>query len=41
MTVELWAVFLISAYGLAIHPGPNNLLALSNGARVGARRSVG
>jgi len=40
MTVELWAVFLISAYGLAIYPGPNNLLALSNGTRVGARRAI-
>lgn len=37
MSVETWAVFLISAYGVSLYPGPNNILALSNGSRYGAR----
>ncbi|MEM6492332.1 MAG: LysE family translocator [Pseudomonadota bacterium] len=40
MSLDLWAVFLISAYGLAVYPGPNNLLALSNGTRAGARPAI-
>jgi len=39
MSVETWAVFLISAYGVSLYPGPNNILALSNGSRYGARIS--
>ncbi|MEM7524906.1 MAG: LysE family transporter [Pseudomonadota bacterium] len=39
LPIEIWAVFLISAYGVSIYPGPNNILALSNGSRFGVRAS--
>lgn len=37
MSYESWAVFLISAYGVSVYPGPNNILALSSGSRFGVR----
>ena len=35
MSLELWALFIPACFALNIYPGPNNLLAMSNGARHG------
>lgn len=35
MTMDHWLIFLPAAFALNVFPGPNNLLALSNGARFG------
>jgi homoserine/homoserine lactone efflux protein len=40
MSVELWIVYLVAAIGLSVTPGPNGLLALTHGARHGARKAV-
>jgi homoserine/homoserine lactone efflux protein len=40
MSVELWLVCLAAAIGLSLTPGPNGLLALTHGARFGARAAV-
>ena len=40
MSLELWLVYLIAIIFLCLTPGPNSLLALSNGARYGVRKTV-
>jgi threonine/homoserine/homoserine lactone efflux protein len=40
MSVELWLVYLAAAIGLSLTLGPNGLLALTHGARFGARAAV-
>lgn len=40
MSIELWIVYLIACFGLSLTPGPNGLLALTNGARFGFRPSL-
>ncbi|WP_181701189.1 LysE family translocator [Chthonobacter albigriseus] len=35
MTLETWAIFLPAAFALTLYPGPNNLLAMTHGARYG------
>lgn len=40
MSLELWLVYLVAAFGLSLTPGPNGLLALSHGASFGWRPTV-
>jgi len=40
MSIELWIVYLIAAFGLSLTPGPNGLLAVTHGARFGFRSSI-
>jgi threonine/homoserine/homoserine lactone efflux protein len=40
MSIELWIVYLAACAGLSLTPGPNGLLALTNGARFGFRPSL-
>ncbi len=40
MPLDTWLVFLIAAIGLSFTPGPNGLLALTNGALYGVRRTL-
>lgn len=40
MTFESWAVFVPAAFALSLYPGPNNLLALSHGARFGTATAL-
>ncbi len=35
MTLETWAIFLPAAFALNCYPGPNNVLAMTHGARFG------
>lgn len=35
MTFETWAIFVPAAFALNMYPGPNNLLAMTHGARYG------
>lgn len=37
MTIEAWILFIVGAAALSLYPGPNNLVAMTNGARIGAR----
>lgn len=39
MSLELWLLYLTAAIGLSLTPGPNGLLSLTLGARVGVRRA--
>ena len=41
MSIELWLLYLVASVGLSLTPGPNGLLALTQGACFGLRRSVG
>ncbi|MCB1508203.1 MAG: LysE family translocator [Hyphomicrobiaceae bacterium] len=40
LSLAEWAVFLPACFALNLSPGPNNILALSNGARFGALRAT-
>jgi homoserine/homoserine lactone efflux protein len=40
MSTELWIVYLLTAIGLSLTPGPNGLLALTHGARFGFPSSI-
>lgn len=40
MSIEIWLVYLAAAIGLSLTPGPNGLLALTHGARFGARAAA-
>lgn len=40
MTFEMWLVFIPAVFLMNMAPGPNNLLAMNNGARFGLGRSV-
>lgn len=40
MSIELWLLYLVAATGLSLTPGPNGLLALTHGARLGFRRAA-
>ena len=40
MTIETWAIFVPAAFALSLYPGPNNLLALTHGARYGLTTAV-
>lgn len=40
MSIEHWLLYLVAAAGLSLTPGPNGLLALTNGMRFGVRRTV-
>ena len=40
MRLELWLVYCVTAVGLSLTPGPNGLLALTNGAVYGFRPTV-
>ncbi len=40
MSFELWLVYVAACIGLSLTPGPNGLLALTHGARFGARRTA-
>lgn len=35
MTFETWAIFVPAAFALNLYPGPNNVLAMTHGARYG------
>lgn len=40
MTAQDWLLFLAGGFALSIYPGPNNLLAVGNGAREGGGRAL-
>jgi len=40
MQVDTWLIFLLTAVGLSLSPGPNGLLALTHGALHGSRRTL-
>lgn len=40
VSFDTWLIFLLAAAGLSLTPGPNGLLALTNGALVGFRRTL-
>src|SRR5262245_24519741 len=40
MDLHTWLIYLLAAIGLSLSPGPNGLLALTQGAVHGARRCV-
>ncbi len=40
MSFEMWLVFIPAVFLMNMAPGPNNLLAMNNGARFGLGRSV-
>lgn len=40
MTLELWIVYALAAFALALTPGPNGLLCLNHAVRFGFRRTV-
>ncbi len=40
MTIETWAIFLPAAFALNCYPGPNNVLAMTHGARFGFATAV-
>ncbi|MEO1328202.1 MAG: LysE family translocator [Pseudomonadota bacterium] len=40
MTLNDWLLFLAGGFALSIYPGPNNLLAVTNGAREGGTRAL-
>jgi threonine/homoserine/homoserine lactone efflux protein len=40
MPLDLWLVYVVACVGLSLTPGPNGLLALTHGARFGARRTA-
>ena len=40
MPWEVWLVFVPASFALNMAPGPNNLLAMSNGVRFGFGRAV-
>ena len=40
MTWHTWLIYLVAAVGLSLTPGPNSLLALTNGALHGHRRTL-
>ncbi|MBM3523269.1 MAG: LysE family translocator [Alphaproteobacteria bacterium] len=40
MQLETWLVYLATAIGLSLSPGPNGLLALTHGALHGARKTL-
>lgn len=40
MTLETWAIFVPAAFALNCYPGPNNVLAMTHGARYGFSTAV-
>jgi threonine/homoserine/homoserine lactone efflux protein len=40
MTLETWAIFVPAAFALNCYPGPNNVLAMTHGARYGFATAV-
>ena len=40
MALHTWLIYLVAALGLSLTPGPNSLLALTNGALHGHRRTL-
>jgi len=40
MALDTWLLYLLASIGLSLTPGPNSLLALTHGARYGARRTL-
>lgn len=40
MSLQIWLLFLVSAVGLSLAPGPNGLLALTHGAIHGRRKTL-
>jgi threonine/homoserine/homoserine lactone efflux protein len=40
MALDTWFIYLLASIGLSLTPGPNSLLALTHGARYGARRTL-
>lgn len=40
MNIDVWLVYLLTAIGLFLSPGPNGLLALTHGALHGRRRTL-
>ncbi len=40
MSLELWLLFAAASVGVTLTPGPNGLLAITNGARYGVRLTV-
>jgi len=40
MALDTWLIYLLASIGLSLTPGPNSLLALTHGARYGARRTL-
>ncbi|NYT62656.1 LysE family transporter [Alcaligenaceae bacterium] len=40
MTLDTWLIYLMAALALSVAPGPNGLLALTNGALYGLRKTL-
>jgi len=40
MRLDLWLIYLVTATGLSLSPGPNGLLALTHGALHGSRKTL-
>ncbi|RAS21956.1 MULTISPECIES: LysE family translocator [unclassified Pseudomonas] len=40
MALDTWFIYLLASIGLSLTPGPNSLLAMTHGARYGARRTL-
>lgn len=40
MSLDTWLLFLVTAIGMSLSPGPNGLLALTHGALHGSRKTI-
>src|SRR6476660_4133339 len=40
MRLDLWLIYLVTATGLSLSPGPNGLIALTHGALHGRRKAL-